>query len=586
MRNEKGLALVATILTLGLLSVLMVFAVQAAILSARAQTFDRQAHRVALAAEAGAEAALAQIEVALEDGALDSAEAASIRPPTDPAFEVFDYDSFTVRPVGGVTVETLTDGEYAGLYALTQKVDVYSEASDAMGNRDAVYLGAKAQAIPIFQFGVFFEGDLEATNGPPMEFIGRVHSNGNLYLSSDNAWYRSILTTPNRLIHNRKDFNDVNNGVYINDAGGSEIALDFDSRDTPGAEAFKTKSCDRFDCRVMTGAFDVDSLKVPLPDGVLPYEVIAPKDDADSERARRVKYAWKADLYVFVDISELASKMVCEVANAKPKKCEEAVLYDWEAFYDGRERRYVDVMDIDLKTLMDENPEVDVVYFEFIVPQVLGGMDPSGDGVYPVIRLHNAAELPRPITVATDRPIYIRGDFNSVNKKPAAIIADAVTFLSNAWVDARHICNLWDGVSGPFGCVSWGASGSSGYRSAASLTTVNAAVMSGMVPTPCDWYDADCAADGSNSYYNNWYSGGIENFPRFLENWSSVTFRYRGSLVSLFDSRIATGTWNGTYYSPPDRDWGFDTMFEDPTKLPPATPNVGYVRQLNFRPGW
>lgn len=584
MRNEKGLALVATLMTLVLLAALLVVAMQGAVMTTRTQTLDHQNVQVGLAAEAGAEAALAQIEVALEDGALDSTEAWNIRPPTDPAFASFSYDSFTVRPVGGIVVETLTDGAYAGLYALTQKVDVYSEASDAMGNRDAVYLGAKAQAIPIFQFGVFFEGDLEATNGPPMEFIGRVHSNGNVYLSSDNAWYRSIVTTPNLLVHNRKDFDDVENGVYINDASGNEIGLDFDSRSIPGAEAFKTRSCTQFDCRVMTDAFEVDSLKVPLPDGVTPYEVIAPRDASDTQRERRVKYAWKADLYVFVDISELASKKVCDVANAKPKKCEEAVQYDWEAFYDGRERRYVDVMEIDLRKLMDENPEVSVIYFEFDIPQILGGMDPSGDGVWPVVLLWNAAELPRPITVATNRPIYVRGDFNSVNKVPAAIIADAVTLLSNAWDDARHICDSWNG-SGPFGCATWGG-GFNSYRSPATPTTVNAAIMAGMVPTPCDWYESGCPSDGSTAFYQNWYSGGIENFPRFLENWSDVTLTYRGSLVSLYASQFAVGTWNGTYYDPPDRDWGFDTMFEDPTKLPPATPNVGYVRQLSFRPAF
>lgn len=582
MRNEKGLALVATLMTLVLLAGLLVVAMQGAILTTKTQTLDHQNVQVGLAAEAGAEAALAQIEVALEDGALDSTEAWNIRPPTDPAFASFSYDSFTVRPVGGIVVETLTDGAYAGLYALTQKVDVYSEASDAMGNRDAVFLGAKAQAVPIFQFGVFFESDLEATNGPPMEFVGRVHSNGNIYLSSNNAWYRSIVTTPNLLVHNRKDFNNVYNGVYINDASGNSVALDFDSRSVPGAEAFKTRSCAQFDCRVMTGAFDVDSLKVPLPDGVTPYEVIAPRDVSDTQRERRVKYAWQADLYVTVDLAELASKMVCEVANAKPAKCEEAVTYEWEGFYDGRERRYMDVMNVDIRKLLIENPNVDVVYFEFYTSGIVP-MDPSGDGISPVVRIFNGAELPRSVTIATDRPLYVEGDYNSINKKSAALIADAVTFLSNSWSDARHRCDLWNG-SGPFGCATWG--GFYGYRSVATPTTVNAAIMSGLVETPCDWIESSCPADGSSAYYNDWYSGGIENFPRFLENWNGVTFTYRGSLVSLYASQFAVGTWNGTYYSPPDRDWGFDTMFEDPTKLPPATPNVGYVRQLSFRPAF
>src|SRR5438477_4381098 len=50
----------------------------------------------------------------------------------------------------------------------------------------------------------------------------------------------------------------------------------------------------------------------------------------------------------------------------------------------------------------------------------------------------------------------------------------------------------------------------------ASNTTVNAAIISGIVPT------AAAGGDGS-------YSGGAENFPRFLENWSNATLIYYGS---------------------------------------------------------
>ncbi len=44
------------------------------------------------------------------------------------------------------------------------------------------------------------------------------------------------------------------------------------------------------------------------------------------------------------------------------------------------------------------------------------------------------------------------------------------------------------------------------------------------------------------------------------------------------------GTWNGDYYSPPSRDWIFDTRFEDWQNLPPGTPTVGNVIHTAFRP--
>src|SRR5208282_1678651 len=75
------------------------------------------------------------------------------------------------------------------------------------------------------------------------------------------------------------------------------------------------------------------------------------------------------------------------------------------------------------------------------------------------------------------------------------------------------------------------------------------------------------------------YSGGVENFPRFLENWSGYTFTYNGSMVVMYPSQFATNYWvqTGTYYNAPNRKWAFDVNFLDYRRLPPATPQV---RQL------
>ena len=47
---------------------------------------------------------------------------------------------------------------------------------------------------------------------------------------------------------------------------------------------------------------------------------------------------------------------------------------------------------------------------------------------------------------------------------------------------------------------------------------------------------SDSGGDGS-------YSGGAENFPRFLENWSGKTLTYYGSMVELYQSQQAIGKW-------------------------------------------
>ncbi|MEK7707793.1 MAG: hypothetical protein AAB380_07335, partial [Verrucomicrobiota bacterium] len=94
-------------------------------------------------------------------------------------------------------------------------------------------------------------------------------------------------------------------------------------------------------------------------------------------------------------------------------------------------------------------------------------------------------------------------------------------------------------------------------------TTVTAAILAGIVPT-------------TNSGGIKRYSGGVENFPRFLEDWNNKTLTYNGSMVVLFPSRYATNFWisPGNYYNPPTRKWAFDVNLLNWNKLPPATPQV------------
>ncbi len=736
-KDRDGLALVATLLVMAMIAVLTTIALSGAMSSLRTSGSDYQDMRVFYAAEAGGEGTLAQLKIALSDGYLADDELLNIRPP---AIEAISFDSFAVKKIGEARVETVTDGPYAGLYALTQNVDIYSRAATSNGDAAAVILRTKAQAIPIFQFGVFFEKDLEATNGPPMEFVGRVHSNGNIYLSSNNAWYRDLITTPNKIFHDRKDFHQVNNGVYINDASGNEVLLDFDSRTHASADAFKAESCAKFDCRVMTDAFDVDSLRLPLPDGVPTYELILPRQADDGDAEREVKFAWNADLYVTVDLQDIRTRDVVCGGSTPPDKTDGDVTitaldpvypgqtvrfvatypllacnefdgraelkvesdllkyktgmtdcnftvdipagdlgdlqievkldkdlyaqlkddekgkaewklkdlvnkeatwpnitvertggrevpspadmckifqWEWSDFYDGRDKALRDALNIDINELSawvagNSARTAEVIYVEYKTPADISGYSKKVRGLIldatidPATRVLGGVELPNRMTVASDWPFYILGDYNVVNKKPAAVVGDGLSVLSEKWSDADNMpldINDDDGdgnvteilqqchdevkVGEPcpeyliFASTFW-------VKKNASETTVNAAILAGHSATPCDHEVSSCIADGSMLYYNDWYGGGLENFPRFLEHWydvlgNRITLHYKGSLVSPFTSQKTTGTWNGTYYTPPQRDWHFDTDFQDPRLLPPGTPNVGYVIRTAMR---
>ena len=164
---------------------------------------------------------------------------------------------------------------------------------------------------------------------------------------------------------------------------------------------------------------------------------------------------------------------------------------------------------------------------------------------YPALRLNNADQLDDALTIASENPVYTLGDYNSVNKQPASIMADAVNFLSAAWVDSSSTADKYDRIATP--------------------TTVNASIMTGDIETT----DED-------------YNGGFENLPRFLEVWTDKKFTWAGSMVALWHSQQANGTWNGSYYTPPDRDWFYDPDLDDPANHPPETPSVRVFQ----RTGW
>jgi hypothetical protein len=226
-------------------------------------------------------------------------------------------------------------------------------------------------------------------------------------------------------------------------------------------------------------------------------------------------------------------------------------------FYDTREGKTVRPLDLDvgrLRTWSATNTVLRSVLGRDVrtVYVVDNRTTVNSSSSMGAVRVRNGATLPaQGLTVVTEKPMYVQGHYNAPNTShrgttnttatlPASLVADAITVLSANWSDANSTASL--------------------STRAASSTTVNAAFLAGIVETKT---------------YNN-YSGGVENFPRFLEEWgSSRIFTYNGSMVVMFPSRFATGRWGmSNVYAPPARNWAFDLNFMDATKLPPGTPEV------------
>jgi len=574
---RRGFALEAVLLLMLLFGIIITAGLSAVNTLSRTSTVDYRSSQTSYAAEGGADDIMSQLDAAMQDGVIGAEDIANL---TDPSLPGFRYET-TTQTTGAPIAKTITSGPFAGLISLNQPIDIQVTAIDSLRNRSSVVLSVNAQSIPLFQFGVFYEEDLEILPGQQMNFAGWVHSNASMYISSNTVTFQSQLTTPDSVFWQRKNANQRLNGVRIHNAAGTPVLLDFDSRSHAGA-AFVTRSTARFNNRLMTGVSGVRPLKLPLPTGMDSYTLIEPRVAGDGPMVQDVKLAWKADWYIELDVADLADpcpNMTQERGGrALPTPAQRATIFIGRpnGFFDAREDLRPDLLDIDMAQLrawINGDPagrRVDIIYVHFTGTN---SAVPARD--YPALRLINGAELPASwsplepggLSIATSHPLYVRGDYNTVNWKPAAFYADAMTFLSNSWNDA--------------------AQANYAQRAASGLTTANVAIAAGHSATTCDWQRAGCSAPI--------YGGGLENFPRFLENFgASRTYRYTGSLVSLFESRHSTGLWGNTttatgtaqggYYTPPNRQWSFDIRFRDPRMLPPGTPRVGTVIQTAFRP--
>jgi hypothetical protein len=193
-------------------------------------------------------------------------------------------------------------------------------------------------------------------------------------------------------------------------------------------------------------------------------------------------------------------------------------------------------------------------------------------------------------TVASENGLYTLGNYNATgltaapaagtqsqpseytgSQVPASLVADAITILSRQWTDAKSFRNPDD----------------TGTRAvtAAGETTVRAAFLMGDTLSSLRGelaVPAQATRPNQGSGDRN-LSGGVHNFPRFLEGWGTRV-NYCGSLINLFNSNQHNGAHKtGSVYGAPTRNWVFDTSFLDPTRMPPGTPFFQYIQMTGFR---
>jgi len=86
----------------------------------------------------------------------------------------------------GVTrsrIATLSEGNYSGLTAQMIPFTLEVTAQAGVGTEAKLLREVQAALIPVFQFGMFSDSDLAFFAGPNFTFNGRIHTNGNLFLT-------------------------------------------------------------------------------------------------------------------------------------------------------------------------------------------------------------------------------------------------------------------------------------------------------------------------------------------------------------------------------------------------------------------
>ena len=236
-------------------------------------------------------------------------------------------------------------------------------------------------------------------------------------------------------------------------------------------------------------------------------------------------------------------------------------------FYDDRENTYMNVVNVDIGLLNTAISNSVTGLFNNVVYIY----DDSTSTNPNVVRLKNGATISNEdgLTIGSMNPVYIQGDYNTggtgtyktdvpsnvsnanndqhnyksgYTTKPAAIIADGITLLSNNWSDSNSASSL--------------------SNRDAKNTTYNVALLGGYL--------------SSDSISSSYYSGGAINYPRFLEGWGDFYCTYFGSMVELFPSNTKN-PWimpgkTGEYYGAPKRRFNFDTRYS--SKSPPGSTNA------------
>ncbi len=494
--------------------------------------------------------------------------------------------------------------------------------------------------IPLSNFAIFYENDLELDSMREMNIYGRIHTNADLYLTTSNkitlhgkceaagnfyggiykSGYPSRSWSPRDTIYLASEppaepgaptlFTEKLRRNFVLNSGYLASVNYNGQPNNPSAwttnPLWLSASVETFRGMLRDSAHGVERHRLPLPKEKSPYLLIeSPDPENDPPEKRAVNFAYRASVLFSATSNwpetEADFSATAMGANATHACATQYIpahnpntpisLFSLNWLYDGREEKYVKIVDLDMIRLAEyleansspypaelekftlKSYQMDfndgIIYVHLPQPEnkrsIVALRLTNSSDLAPIVR---RANLAGGLTIATNAPLYLKGDFNAPSiaygntPLPVLLASDAITVLSNAFSDVAY------GEDG-----NWG----NGPFNAAVDTSTNAVVISGNVPTLTTFNDPE----GLN---REQYSGGGENFFRYLERWGGAVHRFQGSMLNLYESRVASAPWDKKpdqtqdtgYFSSPVRDWRWNPRLTG-GEIPPGMPGIWKV---------
>ena len=589
-RNENGSTLIVFLVILVVLVTIASFALQSASLNTQSAGAFKYGRTSLYSAEAALDLAVRDI--------IDSYEALVPYPESvdivggngfvsGPTLNGMDISYRITRPIETFLYQTVVANSIITHFAHPYVIEGHAQSTnDSLGTED-LKEEIRILETPLVQYFVFYGGGgddaaLEIHNGPNMNTWGRIHSNGNIYAGPWNSFVLSNHDTvtnalspwsitasgqilPQRRlidtccinptnfqvrIQNPNDPSDTGNLLEIPGGAGGGVLTDADEAPYNGYVLVQEPTLDApSQTQFIRGALYEQMSQNPSDPKVDGMTITV-----DSSNNLTVTVSEPSTTDVTAQIT--AGTMPSGAPSITPP----VALSSGDFFCDTREGgKWVDFIDIDLYLIWQW-------YDDYLANAGLtrgeNGMllyvSKSPDASFTnsgarlqAVRLVKRGTSPPQVgnktTVATDNPIYIFGDFNTINTQGVALVGDAMNILSEGFT-SRTNCT-------------------SNAPAAFADTNVYAAFFSGNV-----------TASGAGP------SGGLHNYPRFHESWSGRTLYIRGAFIKLWNSVQAPSPLPccQPIYSPPVRQWGWDTRFNDPDFWPPYIPSVYSVERVGF----